>query len=88
MFLLCEYTMYESPVEITVIGYLILLAFPVAILYTLWRIFVPPPGLTGANMLSLDPEASGKNRSRFCWSGIPIWKPLVYVFLAVMTLIY
>jgi len=70
------------------VGVLMILAFPVALIYILWRIFVPPNDLPGANLLRLDPENSSENLSGFCWTGAPIWKPILYFLLAVLTLIY
>lgn len=70
------------------VGVLIILAVPVALIYVLWRIFVPPSDLPGASILALGPENTGENLSRFCWSGTPIWKRIVYFVLAVLTLIY
>lgn len=78
----------EAGVFFATVGVLMILATPVIIVYTLWRIFVPPRDLPGANMLALDPESTGENLSRFCWSGTPLWKPIVYFVLAVLTLIY
>lgn len=95
MFALCPIDSYDTGVtsvftisETTDVGVLIILAIPVAIIYVLWRIFVPPSDLPAANILALDPENTGENFSTFCWSGTPVWKPIVYFVLAVLTLIY
>jgi hypothetical protein len=77
----------STPSELS-LGLLIILSFPIAVLYILWRVFVPPANLPGANVLGLDPEADRANESGFCWSGAPILKPILYFILAVMTLIY
>lgn len=66
----------------------ILLSSPIAIIFVLWKIFVPPRELPAANVLGLDPEADIHNPARFCWSGIPLWKLALYAVLTIMTLIY
>jgi hypothetical protein len=70
------------------VGILIILATPVAILYVLWRIFVPGKHSPRPNVLNLDPENTSVPYRNFCWTGIPGWKVVVYAVLALMTLIY
>lgn len=69
------------------VAILLLIASPAIIMYGLWRIFVPPRDRPTANMLGLDPETSDPSRD-FCWSGIPLWKVILFAVLALMTLIY
>jgi hypothetical protein len=86
--LFCPMNSYVSTPSELSLELLMILSFPSAVLYILWRVFVPPTNLPGANLLGLDPEADRENRSGFCWSGTPILKPILYFILAVMTLIY
>lgn len=89
MFALClDSRGYDYYAFFGLLAVAILLAFAAIAIYVLCKVFLPPSDLPGANMLGLDPEASSANNARFCWSGAPIWKPILYFILAVMTLIY